>query len=110
MVTFEREGDIDIALFPADTINALNAEEMKMEISQIIEGGSSGIIINLKDIKYIDSSGFGLLLSLTRTAREHFCKIKFCNITPEVMKVLTMLHLHTVFTINDTLEESLASF
>jgi len=61
-------------------------------------------------VKYIDSSGFGCLLGITKSARNNYSTVRFCNIDPEIMKVLTMLHLHTVFSIFPGVEESVRSF
>lgn len=110
MIKVERRGNIEIVSLGVETLNALVSEEIKNKIKSHLENGISKAIINLSGVKYVDSSGFGCLLSISRNAKNNFTTLKFCCIEPEVMKVLEMLQLHTVFTISGTLEESLASF
>jgi anti-anti-sigma factor len=88
----------------------LITETVKEKITAHIEEGHFKLIIDLKDVKYIDSSGFGCLLSVSRSAKSNFCVLKFCCVTPEVMKVLELLHLHTVFSIYPDRESCIAAF
>ncbi|MBM3420036.1 MAG: STAS domain-containing protein [Bacteroidetes bacterium] len=110
MIKSERSGNVEVVTLEIDTINALVADEIRKEVSGMFENGTSRMVINLKGVKYIDSSGFGCLLAITRSAKNNFGTVIFCNIEPEVQKVLEMLHLHTVFNICSSLEESINSF
>jgi len=110
MIKAELEGNIDVINFETDTLNAIISEETKDEINSIIQAGSSKMIIDLNNVRYIDSSGFGCLLSVLRSAKSNYCNLKYCSITPEVMKVLELLHLNTVFTIYPDRETCIASF
>ena len=65
---------------------------------------NSKVIIDLKGVEYIDSSGFGCFLAAMRTARNNYGVLKFANPEPRIMELFQMLHLHTVFQISDDLE------
>jgi anti-anti-sigma factor len=109
MFRIERRDKIDIITFTVDKINALITEEIREEILRVFQNGNSKIIINLKDVLYIDSSGFGCLLSVMKAARNHYCTLKFTSPEPAVMEVLKTLNLHTVFDIYDDLDECVRS-
>ncbi len=102
--------NIEIVTFETDTINALITEQILNEISEIFSHGTPKMIIDLKGVKYIDSSGFGCLLGITRSAKNNYSLVRFCNIDPEIMKVLRMLHLHTVLSISHGIEECISDF
>jgi anti-sigma B factor antagonist len=110
MIKFETEGSTEIVSFGTDTLNALISEDVKDKINARVESGISRLIIDLDGVRYIDSSGFGCLLSVARSAKNNYCTVKYCSIEPEVFKVLELLHLHTVFSIYPDRESCLTSF
>lgn len=104
MINIEKRDKIDIITFTVDKINALMTEDLRNEIIKVFESGNSKVILDLKGVKYIDSSGFGCLLSVMKTAKNHYSILKFVNPEPSVMQVLKTLNLHTVFDIYDDID------
>jgi anti-sigma B factor antagonist len=104
MINIERIDKIDIITFKVDKINALITEDLRNEIVKVFESGNSKVIIDLKGVNYIDSSGFGCLLSVMKTARNNYGILKFVNPEPAVMQVLKTLNLHTVFDIYNDID------
>jgi anti-anti-sigma factor len=68
------------------------------------------VIIDLKGVEYIDSSGFGCFLSLMKDARNNYGILKFVNPEPKVMELFQTLYLHTVFQIYDDIDTCIRSF
>jgi anti-anti-sigma factor len=110
MIRTEKRGKVDIISFSIDRINALVTEEILNEIIALVQNGSTKMVINLSGVNYIDSSGFGCLLSVMESARNHYCSLKFASPEPSVMEVLRTLNLHTVFDIRDDLDECIRAF
>ena len=110
MIKTENIDNIDIVTLNTDTLNALVSEQIRQEISDLFVNGTPKLIVDLRGVKYIDSSGFGCLLGITRSAKNNYSVVKFCNIDTEIMKVLKMLHLHTVLNIFPSLEDCISSF
>jgi len=104
MINIEKRGKIDIITFTIDKINALITDEIRDKINRLFENGNAKVIIDLSGVNYIDSSGFGCLLSIMKTARNNYGTLKLVNPEPSVMKVLQTLNLHTVFEIYDDLD------
>ncbi len=109
MISIEKRDKIDIISFTVDKINALITDQVKDEIIKVLESDSSKVVINLKGVNYIDSSGFGCLLSIMKSARNNYCAVKFASPEPPVMEVLQTLNLHTVFEIYDDLDACIRS-
>jgi anti-sigma B factor antagonist len=109
MINIEKRDKIDIITFSVDKINALMTDKIREEIGNLFGNGNSRVIINLKGVQYIDSSGFGCLLSILRTARNHYSILKFTNPEPSVMQVLETLNLHTVFDIYNDIDACVRS-
>ncbi len=109
MINIERRDKIDIITFTIKSINALVTEELKEEINGALQNGSTRVVLSLKNVEYIDSSGFGCLLSIMRTARNNYCMLKLAAPEPAVLKVLNTLNLNTVFEIFEDVDECVRS-
>ena len=109
MINVEKRDKADIITFTIDKINALITEDLRQEISKLYQNANSQVVINLKGVHYIDSSGFGCFLSIMKTARNNYGVLKFVNPEPAVMEVFKILHLDTIFEIYDSLDTCLES-
>ncbi len=104
MINIEKRDKIDIITFDIDKINALITDDLRDQIGKVLENANSKVIIDLRGVMYIDSSGFGCFLSIMRTARNNYGTLKFVNPEPSVMQVIQTLNLHTVFDIYDDID------
>ncbi|MGD0340847.1 MAG: STAS domain-containing protein [Bacteroidales bacterium] len=109
MINVEKRDKIDIITFNVDRINALITDEIRGEIEKLFGNGVLKVIIDLRGVMYMDSSGFGCLLSVLKSARNNYCVLKLANPEPSVLQVLHTLHLHTVFEIFDDLDTCVRS-
>lgn len=110
MITVDDKGGILIAKFTSeDRFNALIAEPVKEMLLGYYATPDTTLIIDLEGIKFIDSSGFGVFLSLMKAAKSSNGKFKICNLKPDVMELFKVLQLHNVFDIYDNVEECITN-
>ncbi len=109
MINVEKQDKVDIITFSIDKINALITDDIRDEIGKLFENANSKVVIDLKGVEYIDSSGFGCFLSIMKAARSNYGSLKFANPEPAVMEVFKTLHLNTVFEIYDDRDECIRS-
>jgi len=93
-----------------DRFNALITEPVKEELKSLYNKPDTCLILNLEGIRFIDSSGFGVFLSILKTANNNHGQFKLCNIETEVMELFRLLQLHNVFEIHNSLDECINSF
>lgn len=110
MINIEKKNKIDIVSFSVVKINALICDEIRDGINKVFDNSNSKVIINLKGVEYIDSSGFGCFLSVMKTARNNYGILKFANPEPRVSELLELLNLNTVFQIYSDMDSCLRSF
>ena len=111
MLKIEKINNITVVRFDnIDRFNALITEPVKEDLKSFFNNTGTRMILNLEGIKYIDSSGFGVFLSILKTATNSKGTFKICGISPEVMDLFKLLQLHNVFTLYPTLDECLDSF
>ena len=109
MINIEKKDKIEIISFNVNKINALITDDIRDSINKVFDNSNSKVIIDLKGVEYIDSSGFGCFLSIMRAARNNYGILKFANPEPGVMELFRALHLQTVFQIYDDLDACLRS-
>jgi len=110
MINIEKKDKLDIISFSVNKINALITDEIRDGIIKVFDNSNSKVIIDLKGVEYIDSSGFGCFLSVMKAARSNYGVLKFANPEPRVMELFQSLHLHTVFQIYDDIDTCMRSF
>jgi len=93
-----------------DRFNALIVEPVKEQLKSFFNKPDTRLALNLEGIKFIDSSGFGVFLSIMKTANNNHGQFKLCNIRPEVMELFKLLQLHNVFDLHETQEDCIQSF
>jgi len=111
MLKSEKINNIIVVSFQnVSRFNALITEPIKTELNSYFNKPNTKLILSLEGINFIDSSGFGVFLSVMKTANNNYGQFKLCNISPEVMELFKLLQLHNVFEIYSNLDDCLKSF
>jgi anti-sigma B factor antagonist len=111
MLKSEISGDINVCSFDQNyKLNAIISESVKKDVGQYFETPDTRLVLDLGNISFIDSSGFGALLSIMKKARNNSGIFRLCNPVPEVESLFKLLQLHTIFDIYGSREECLKSF
>jgi anti-sigma B factor antagonist len=79
-------------------------------VRNLIKAGNKKILLNLRDVDYIDSSGLGELVSAFTSMRSQGGELKLLNLTKRVRALLQITKLLTVFDITDDEATSVKSF
>lgn len=111
MLKIELINNIYVASFQdLSRFNALVTESAKEQLLNLFHKPGTKLIINLEGIQFVDSSGFGVFLSVYKAANINYGYFKICNVEKDVMEVFKLLQLHNVFEIYSNLEDCLKSF
>jgi anti-sigma B factor antagonist len=109
MINIEKRDKVDIISFTVNKIDAMITDDIRESINKVFDNSNSKVIIDLKGVEYIDSSGFGCFLSAMRAARNSYGILKFVNPEPRIMELFEALHLHTVFQIYNDLDTCIST-
>lgn len=83
---------------------------MRQEMEQLLQEGNSKILLNLSQVRHIDSTGVGVLLAIKTTAVNLKVQLKVCCVPPVVGRLLQQLHLITVLDVHEQEGAALESF
>lgn len=111
MLKVEFINNVYVASFEnINRFNALITEPVKEQLNNLFNKPNTKLILNLEGINFIDSSGFGVFLSVMKTASINYGHFKLCTVNKEVMELFKLLQLHNVFEIYSNLEDCLKSY
>lgn len=97
--TSEKEGVIVAQVKDSDRINAVVADQIKAELTEKVSVEGSAIVLNLSNIRFIDSTGIGVLISALKTARQNNSTFSLSGIQEDVLNLLKLMKLDKVFDI-----------
>jgi len=86
-----------------------NRQELKQKVLDALEGGKK-FVIDFTKTGYIDSSGLGVLVSLSKKIREQGGDLRLCGLNEDLQTLFELTKLDTLFAIVRTPEEALAAF
>ena len=79
-------------------------------VKSLINEGKKQIVLDMKNIDYIDSSGLGALVAAHLSANTHGAAMRLCNLGRRFSKVLQLTQLITMFNVYSTEAAAVASF
>jgi len=79
-------------------------------VREIVLKGSTKIIMNLGEVRYIDSSGLGELVSAFTAVKRAGGELKLLNVTKNINDLLVITKLVTVFDVSDNEMLAVSSF
>ena len=84
-----------------------NSYKLKELVAKMLERSVQGIILNMEEVEYIDSSGIGALIYISSTLKKQNVRLFITNIHGSVKKVIELTKLMGFFPITNSLEEAL---
>lgn len=85
-------------------LNVIIADKVKTEFNTLVDNGCSNLIVDLSNIIFIDSSGFGALVTVFNHAKNVGSRLLLSGISKETMELVKVTKLDQVFDIYPDLE------
>lgn len=79
-------------------------------IKGLINDGIKNVVIDLGDVKWMNSTGMGILMASMTTLKGHEGKLVLARVTEKVESLLIITQLIKVFTTYETVERAISSF
>ena len=90
-----------------DTTTSTDLEE---SLKRLLSKGRFDIVIDLGDVNYISSAGWGIFISEIKEIRENGGDLKLAAMIGDVYEVFELLEFQTILESFDTVEEAVGSF
>jgi anti-sigma B factor antagonist len=79
-------------------------------VNETVEQGYKNILLNLRDVRHIDSAGVGELMSCYTSVRNRGGQLKLMNLSKNIHNLLQITKLYTIFEVEDDEPTAVASF
>lgn len=89
-----------------ETLNTLNAPDLKSELVLLNAEGFRNIILDLGRVSFIDSSGLSAILVANRLCKENNGTLVLTKLHPNVSRLIKISQLDTILNILPTNQEA----
>jgi anti-sigma B factor antagonist len=79
-------------------------------MTELVTKGERKLVLDLKQLDYIDSAGLGVILASASRAREAEGMVRLANVGTRVMQVLKLTRTDAVLPIDPSVNDSVANF
>jgi anti-sigma B factor antagonist len=106
----ETRNDVVILYVKEERLDAHNSAELKTAVQKLFEDGKKNLLVDLKDVRFIDSSGLGALVSGFKNAISHQGNLKLSSLQSQVKSMFELTRLHRVFEIFPSTAEAIENY
>lgn len=86
------------------------SNSLREKLKSLIAEGKKKIVLNMADIKYVDSAGLGILVAANVSGKTQGASVRFCRLGQKFHEVLKITKLLTIFDVYDTEAAAVKSF
>jgi len=105
-MNYSRKDDGDkTTLFISGELDALSAAELRPLLDQVVAERRSDVLVDLSQLRLVDSSGVGALVSLYKRVRAGGGKVVFTGVTAQPLVIFKLLRLDVVFDLPSEAEQ-----
>ncbi|MGB3693055.1 MAG: STAS domain-containing protein [Spirulinaceae cyanobacterium] len=90
---------------PSGILDGTKASEFRQEIQKCVEDKAEIIVIDFRDVTFMDSSGLGALVLALKTVRTAGSKLFLCSINEQIKMLFELTSMDRVFEIFDNYED-----
>jgi anti-sigma B factor antagonist len=91
-------------------VDTTTSTELEESLKRLLGKGRYDIVIDLGDVNYISSAGWGIFISEIKEIRENGGDLKLAAMIGDVYEVFELLEFQTILESFDTVEEAVSSF
>lgn len=109
-LTTREDGRVTILTVDGDLVIGEPESTFKKAITRLLEEGHVNLLVDLSGVGFLDSSGLGALVRAMTNSQKEGGQTKLLKPGPQVLKLLEMTKLDSVFEIHSDLETAISSF
>ncbi len=91
-------------------IDTTTSSELERALDSLLKAGVFRVIIDLGNVDYISSAGWGIFISEIKGIRERGGDLKLARMIPDVYEVFELLEFHYILKAFDSIEEGIRDF
>ena len=96
--------------FKGNVMGGPEAQEFNELLHKLLDENKKNVVIDLADVKFMNSSGLGMLISGFTTMKNGGGSLKLANATEKINSLLVITKLITIFEHFDSVDKAVESF
>jgi anti-sigma B factor antagonist len=101
------ENNIQVLVLSGELIDKHQANDLIKRVDELLVEGKNKLIIDLSDLKYMNSSGLNVLIQLLTKTRTNGGESVIFNVSKKVNDLLVLTKLNTLFKVADSKEAAI---
>jgi|TARA_B100000959_G_C14902579_1_gene591591 anti-sigma B factor antagonist len=94
---------------PVGDVDTIESTKLREKLKPILASDVSRIVIDLTQVKYMDSSGIATLIEALQICKLHAKQFVICGLQDGVRSIIELARLDTIFIITKNREEALVA-
>ncbi|MFP4163965.1 MAG: STAS domain-containing protein [Chitinispirillaceae bacterium] len=90
-------------------LDATNVDSVLEQVGNYFSDGFVHIIADFKKLRYVNSTGLGILLHFSKSAKEKGGSFKIANVNENVYEIIEIIGATSLLEIYDELDEAVAA-
>ena len=107
--TSEKYGAVVIEL-KGNVMGGDDTKEFNELLHKLVDEGKINVVIDLSEVKFMNSSGLGMLIGGLTTMKKANGTLKLARVTEKIESLLIITKLVTIFEFYETVDEAVNSF
>ncbi len=108
--SIEQQGEVSVISLHGSLLADVQTKDVLHTVTTLIDEQKVKFVVDLKELKFINSSGLGMLLTCLTKARKVGGDVILANVPEQVSNLLVITKLNSIFQVKDSLAEAVKSF
>jgi anti-sigma B factor antagonist len=106
--TITPKDQLHVIRMQGDLIESGEANKLMQEVDDIVINNNIRFVIDMSEVKYLNSSGLTILIRILTKARKAGGETVIACVGKRIKELLVITKLNTVFTVAETVEDGLS--
>jgi anti-sigma B factor antagonist len=109
-IDIRRFGEVQVIRLRGSLTLGAPVDDLRQTFEQALGAGDANLVLNLSDVRWIDSSGIGVLVKSLTTAKQSGGSLKLVNPSKPALQTLKMCNLLPLFEVYMEESDAVQSF
>ena len=100
MILVTREDNKVVVRPSGDSIVAATVPELRTKMRGLVEEGIRELVMDLADVRMVDSTGIGLLISAYNSLRKLGGRLAVIHVSPDLLELFRSMRMHQHFIVS----------
>jgi anti-anti-sigma factor len=100
MILVTREESKAVIRPDGDSIVAASVPELRIKFRGVVEEGVRDLVVDLSDVRMVDSSGIGLLIAAHNSLKKIGGQLAVIHATADILELFQTMRMHQHFSVS----------